>query len=186
MRDGARAASLRRSARASWSRPFTSSTPRSPGSARPRCRCPIRAISSRRRSPRRALWSQRFNAWRAPVADFLMPSLGADMEYGTLLEWRVGPGDNVKRGDIVAVIDTSKAEIEVEIFQDGVIDQLLVTEGTRVPVGTALATVRAGAGDGAPPPPQASEPIAVTPALQAAEAVAPSVPPATPARAVPE
>jgi pyruvate dehydrogenase E2 component (dihydrolipoamide acetyltransferase) len=56
------------------------------------------------------------------MADFAMPSLGADMEYGTLLEWRVKPGDAVKRGDIVAVVDTSKAEIEVEIFQDGVID----------------------------------------------------------------
>ena len=71
-----------------------------------------------------------------------MPSLGADMESGTLLEWYVKPGDAVKRGDIIAVVDTSKAEIEVEIFQDGVIDELLVPEGTRVPVGTVLATVR--------------------------------------------
>ena len=76
------------------------------------------------------------------MSDFLMPSLGADMEAGTLLEWYVKPGDAVKRGDIVAVVDTSKAEIEVEIFEDGVIDELLVGEGARVPVGTALATVR--------------------------------------------
>ena len=82
------------------------------------------------------------------MADFRMPSLGADMESGTLLEWRVKPGDVVKRGDIVAVVDTSKAEIEVEIFEDGVIDELLVAEGTEhVPVGTALARVRAGAGE---------------------------------------
>jgi pyruvate dehydrogenase E2 component (dihydrolipoamide acetyltransferase) len=76
------------------------------------------------------------------MSDFVMPSLGADMESGTLLEWYVKPGDAVKRGDIIAVVDTSKAEIEVEIFQDGVIDELLVPEGTRVPVGTVLATVR--------------------------------------------
>ena len=76
------------------------------------------------------------------MSDFVMPSLGADMESGTLLEWYVKPGDAVKRGDIVAVVDTSKAEIEVEIFQDGVIDELLVPEGARVPVGTVLATVR--------------------------------------------
>ncbi|HEX8714657.1 MAG TPA: biotin/lipoyl-containing protein, partial [Solirubrobacteraceae bacterium] len=82
------------------------------------------------------------------MADFLMPSLGADMEFGTLLEWRVKPGDAVKRGDIVAVVDTSKAEIEVEIFEDGVIDELLVAEGTKhVPVGTALARVRAASGE---------------------------------------
>ena len=76
------------------------------------------------------------------MSDFLMPSLGADMEAGTLLEWYVKPGDAVKRGDIVALVDTSKAEIEVEIFEDGVIDELLVGEGARVPVGTVLATVR--------------------------------------------
>ncbi|MBK5221106.1 MAG: biotin/lipoyl-binding protein, partial [Thermoleophilia bacterium] len=77
------------------------------------------------------------------MADFKMPSLGADMQAGTLLEWQVKPGDAVKRGDIVAVVDTSKAEIEVEIFEDGVIGDLLVEEGTKVPVGTPLATVRA-------------------------------------------
>lgn len=71
-----------------------------------------------------------------------MPTLGADMAFGTLLEWRVKPGDEVKHGDIVAVVDTSKAEIEVEIFEDGVIDELRVVEGTHVPVGTVLATLR--------------------------------------------
>ena len=76
------------------------------------------------------------------MSDFLMPSLGADMDAGTLLEWYVKPGDTVKRGDIVALVDTSKAEIEIEIFQDGVIDELLVPEGTRMPVGAVLATVR--------------------------------------------
>ena len=85
------------------------------------------------------------------MSDFVMPALGADMESGTLLEWYVKPGDTVKRGDIVAVVDTSKAEIEIEIFQDGVIDQLLVAEGVRVPVGTVLATIRPlGAHNGAP------------------------------------
>jgi pyruvate dehydrogenase E2 component (dihydrolipoyllysine-residue acetyltransferase) len=73
--------------------------------------------------------------------DFVMPSLGADMEAGTVLEWYVKPGDTVKRGDIVALVDTSKAEIEVEIFEDGVIDELLVPVGERVPVGTVLATL---------------------------------------------
>jgi pyruvate dehydrogenase E2 component (dihydrolipoamide acetyltransferase) len=110
------------------------------------------------------------------MAEFLMPSLGADMESGTLLEWYVKPGDAVKRGDIVALVDTSKAEIEVEIFEDGVVDELLVGEGARVPVGTVLATVRpmaAGAGPAvsatvkakaaAPPPTPAPEP-AVAPA----------------------
>ncbi len=49
-----------------------------------------------------------------------MPSLGADMEAGTLVEWLKHPGDAVKRGDIVAVVDTQKGAIEIEVFEDGV------------------------------------------------------------------
>jgi len=45
-----------------------------------------------------------------------MPALGADMESGTLVEWLVKPGDRVKRGDVVAVVETQKGAIEVEIF----------------------------------------------------------------------
>ena len=87
-----------------------------------------------------------------------MPSLGADMEAGTLLEWHVAPGDAVHRGDIVALVDTSKAEIDVEIFEDGVVEELLVPVGERVPVGTPLALLRAvGA-------PAVSSPVAPAPA----------------------
>jgi len=75
------------------------------------------------------------------MADFLMPSLGADMEAGTVLQWLVKPGDAVKRGDIVAVVDTEKATIEVEIFQTGVIQKIVVPEGEKVPVGTLLAVL---------------------------------------------
>ncbi|MCX5737359.1 MAG: 2-oxo acid dehydrogenase subunit E2, partial [Proteobacteria bacterium] len=73
------------------------------------------------------------------MSEFRMPSLGADMEAGTLVEWRVRPGDAVRRGDIVAVVDTDKAVIEVEIWEDGVVDELLVSAGQKVPVGTPLA-----------------------------------------------
>ncbi len=107
------------------------------------------------------------------MSEFVMPSLGADMEAGTVLEWYVKPGDSVKRGDIVALVDTSKAEIEVEIFEDGMIDELLVPAGTRVPVGTPLATVRPA--DAATPTPaavavQAAPPQAVSPPAPAVAA----------------
>jgi len=72
---------------------------------------------------------------------FTMPSLGADMEDGTLVEWLKQPGDAVKRGDIVAVVETEKGAIEIEIFEDGIIAEILVPEGRKVPVGTALATI---------------------------------------------
>lgn len=70
-----------------------------------------------------------------------MPSLGADMEAGTLIEWLVKPGDRVKRGDVVAVVETQKGAIEIEIFESGQIEQILVELGKKVPVGTPLAQV---------------------------------------------
>jgi pyruvate dehydrogenase E2 component (dihydrolipoamide acetyltransferase) len=81
------------------------------------------------------------------MAEFLMPSLGADMDEGTVVEWLVKPGDVVHRGDIVASVETQKGIIEVEIWEDGVIEELLVELGRTVPVGTPLA--RLGPADGA-------------------------------------
>jgi pyruvate dehydrogenase E2 component (dihydrolipoamide acetyltransferase) len=81
------------------------------------------------------------------MPEFRMPSLGADMAAGTLVAWRVQPGLPIRRGDIIADIETDKGVVEVEIFEDGVIDQLIVQPGAQVPVGTLLATIRP---DGAP------------------------------------
>ncbi|QXV56509.1 2-oxo acid dehydrogenase subunit E2 [Amycolatopsis sp. TNS106] len=75
------------------------------------------------------------------MADFLMPSLGADMDSGTVIEWLVAPGDEVHRGDIVAVVDTAKAAIEVECFTSGTVEEILVPPGTSVAVGTPLARI---------------------------------------------
>ncbi|MEU2912764.1 dihydrolipoamide acetyltransferase family protein [Streptomyces massasporeus] len=75
------------------------------------------------------------------MAEFTMPSLGADMDEGTLLEWLVGPGDLVHKGDPVAVVETAKSTIEVECFTTGTMTTLLVEPGTTVPVGTPLALI---------------------------------------------
>jgi pyruvate dehydrogenase E2 component (dihydrolipoamide acetyltransferase) len=75
------------------------------------------------------------------MIEFQMPSLGADMEDGTLVEWRKKPGDAVKRGDIIADIETQKGLIEIEVFDEGVIEKLLIKEGAKVPVGTVLALI---------------------------------------------
>jgi pyruvate dehydrogenase E2 component (dihydrolipoamide acetyltransferase) len=105
-----------------------------------------------------------------------MPSLGSDMLAGTLIEWKVGPGDRVRRGDIIAVVDTEKAAIEIEVFEDGVVEQLLVQPGEKVPVGTVMAIIRseaapaspeglpavAGAGEGVP----VREAVKVLPGLE--------------------
>lgn len=92
-----------------------------------------------------------------------MPSLGADMDAGTIIEWRVAPGDTVQRGDIVALVETDKAEIEVEIYNDATIEEILVPVGVKVDVGTALARVRIeGEADvvTAPPAPDVQTPVA--------------------------
>ncbi|MBA5603814.1 2-oxo acid dehydrogenase subunit E2 [Duganella sp. FT3S] len=75
------------------------------------------------------------------MIEFKLPSLGSDMDEGKLLAWHVQPGDTVKRGQVVAVVDTSKAAVDVEIWQDGTVAQLLVQPGETVPVGTVLAIV---------------------------------------------
>ena len=72
-----------------------------------------------------------------------MPSLGADMEAGTLVQWMIKPGDAVKRGQVVAVVETQKGAIDVEIWEDGTIDQLVVEAGKKVPVGEVLALLHA-------------------------------------------
>ena len=86
------------------------------------------------------------------MGEFRMPSLGADMETGKLVEWLVVPGQRVRRGDIVAMVETQTGLFEVEIFADGVMGELLVQPGQTVPVGTLLATIdngAAGAGEDA-------------------------------------
>jgi pyruvate dehydrogenase E2 component (dihydrolipoamide acetyltransferase) len=72
------------------------------------------------------------------MSEFKLPSLGADMDRGRLLEWRVKPGDVVKKGDVVAVVDTTKAAIDVEIWSSGTVQDLLLQPGDDVPVGTPM------------------------------------------------
>ena len=102
------------------------------------------------------------------MIEFRMPSLGADMEAGTLVQWLKQPGDSLTRGDIIAVVDTDKGAIDIEVFQDGILDRALVAPGEKVPVGTPLATIRsveepAGAVPVTPPPAAAPTPSAVPP-----------------------
>ncbi|KSV83646.1 dihydrolipoamide acetyltransferase family protein [Sinorhizobium sp. GL28] len=75
------------------------------------------------------------------MIEFKMPSLGADMEAATLVEWFKQPGDRVERGDIIALVETQKGAIEIEVFNEGVIGEQLIQPGRKVPVGTVLATI---------------------------------------------
>ncbi|MCA8926679.1 MAG: 2-oxo acid dehydrogenase subunit E2 [Alphaproteobacteria bacterium] len=101
---------------------------------------------------------------------FTMPSLGSDMEDGTLVEWLVREGQPVQRGDIIAVVETQKGAIEIEIFETGTIAKLLLQEGETVPVGAPMAEIMAEVvGVGVEPGPAA----APAPASAAPEAAIP-------------
>lgn len=102
------------------------------------------------------------------MADLLMPILTADMSAGTLVRWRKQPGDSVRRGDIVAQVETDKGLIDVEAFVTGVLERVLVGPGVLVPTGTVLATIReegvlAAPAGPAPSPLPAPAPMAARP-----------------------
>jgi pyruvate dehydrogenase E2 component (dihydrolipoamide acetyltransferase) len=117
---------------------------------------------------------------------FVMPSLGADMEAGKLVEWLVKPGDTVHRGDVVALVETQKGAIEIEIFEEGTVKELLADLGREMPVGAPLATVLVEGEDApavdpaktsAPPPSKTPVPDAAPrpePAFKPAPAPGPS------------
>jgi pyruvate dehydrogenase E2 component (dihydrolipoamide acetyltransferase) len=112
-----------------------------------------------------------------------MPTLGSDMETGILVEWLVKPGDAVRRGDVVAVVETAKGAIDVEIFQDGVVDTLVAAEGSEVPVGGVLATLKGPGAQAATvgqPRAPAAEGLAARTAPPAPPAIGPATPPVMP------
>jgi pyruvate dehydrogenase E2 component (dihydrolipoamide acetyltransferase) len=118
------------------------------------------------------------------MTDFKLPSLGADMDEGTLLTWHVKPGDAVKRGQVVAVVDTAKAAVDVEIWHDGVVQALKVQPGEKVPVGSVLATVlRPGESAAAQAPAELAEPAPKTVPAPMVDTTRPAVSPAARRRA---
>jgi len=106
------------------------------------------------------------------VIEFKLPSLGSDMEQGKLLEWLVKPGEAVKRGQVVAIVDTSKAAVDVEIWDTGTVHELHVQPGETVPVGTVLALLLAPGEQ--PPAPGAAAPQAPKAPAGARKAVSPA------------
>jgi pyruvate dehydrogenase E2 component (dihydrolipoamide acetyltransferase) len=71
-----------------------------------------------------------------------MPSFGSDMATGTLTQWHVKAGDTVSKGDIVATIETMKGLIDMEVFDDGVIESLSASEGQELNIGAPIAQLR--------------------------------------------
>ena len=63
------------------------------------------------------------------ISEVVMPQMGADMEEGTIIKWLKSEGDTVERGEIIAEIETDKANVEIEAFDGGVFRQTLASEG---------------------------------------------------------
>jgi pyruvate dehydrogenase E2 component (dihydrolipoamide acetyltransferase) len=104
-----------------------------------------------------------------------MPRLSDTMTEGTVSTWTKGVGDRIEKGDVIAEIETDKATMELEAYDAGVLEQILVDVGKTVPIGEVIAVI--GDGSGTPAPASASAPAASAPAAPAP--VAPVAPSAT-------
>ena len=78
-----------------------------------------------------------------------MPKLSDTMTVGTLVNWLKKEGDPVANGDMIAEVETDKATMEVECFEDGILIKQYCKEGEEVPVGGAIAAI-GEAGEAAP------------------------------------
>jgi pyruvate dehydrogenase E2 component (dihydrolipoyllysine-residue acetyltransferase) len=78
------------------------------------------------------------------MAEITMPRLSDSMEEGTILKWLVSEGDEVKRGQAIAEIETDKATIEMEALQAGTLAEIVRGEGDEVAVGEPIAYLEVG------------------------------------------
>src|SRR5438067_1614527 len=117
------------------------------------------------------------------VTKVVMPKLSEQMETGKIIKWLKNEGDRIQSGDILAEVETDKADVEMEAFGAGVLRKILVPAGERAPVGTLIGVIAepnddiAGLLSAAPPP------AVGAPAASAQPAPAPAVASAQPAPA---
>src|SRR5579859_6029567 len=82
------------------------------------------------------------------MSEITMPRLSDTMQEGTIARWLKQPGDAIKKGDVLAEIETDKATMDLESFDAGTLEKILVQEGETVPIGQAVAIIGSGAGAG--------------------------------------
>ena len=85
--------------------------------------------------------------------EITMPKLSDTMEEGKIIRWLKHPGDEIHHGDELAEVETDKADMVLEAFDDGVLDEVKLKEGESAPVGAVIATLR-GAGEAPKPRPK--------------------------------
>ena len=118
-----------------------------------------------------------------PITKVVMPKLSEAMESGKVIKWIKKEGDRVEGGEIIAEIETDKADIELEAFGSGVLRKIVVPAGDRAPVGGLIAVIADAADDiagllaGAPAPPAAAAPPPPVSPAPPPRVVAPPPPP---------
>src|SRR6266566_4887114 len=105
------------------------------------------------------------------MSEISMPRLSDTMEEGTIARWLKSPGDEIKKGDILAEIETDKATMDLEAYEAGTLQQILVQEGETVPIGQAVALIGSGA---VAPQPSQPAPAAAQTGANGAGATAPA------------
>ena len=94
------------------------------------------------------------------ATELTMPQMGYDMQEGTILKWLKSEGESVQNGEPIAEIETDKAVVEFESYADGVVQAILVSAGTTVPVGEPIAVVGDAVEAAAAPDAPADDPVA--------------------------
>ena len=99
------------------------------------------------------------------MPEITMPRLSDTMEEGVIIAWHKNIGDRVERGDILAEIETDKAIMELESYDEGILERMLAGEGDRVPIGIPIAVIGDGSGVSMEPatPPPAPKPAPAAP-----------------------
>ena len=105
------------------------------------------------------------------MPDVFMPRLSDTMTEGVLSQWVKHEGDQVRKGDVLAVIETDKAAMDMEAYDEGVLTKILVAEGASVPIGTPIAVIGEAPAEAAAtspvPAPDQTERAVVAPAAPA-------------------
>ena len=78
------------------------------------------------------------------MPDITMPKMGFDMQEGTIVKWLKKPGDEIKKGESIAEIETDKVTIEIEAFDSGTLSEIVVQEGQTAPVNSVIARLAGG------------------------------------------
>ncbi|MEL7418622.1 MAG: dihydrolipoamide acetyltransferase family protein [Cyanobacteria bacterium J06555_3] len=118
------------------------------------------------------------------IHDIFMPALSSTMETGKIVEWSKSPGDKVEKGETVLVVESDKADMDVESFNEGYLAVIMVEAGSEAPVGSAIALIaeteaeiaeakkQAASHSGGASKPQEAAPVAVTAPVEVAQTVA--------------